>query len=188
MLPTRVTTAGALIALSLAACGGTPKHPSAAGSFVAPPDSSASTAAVTSTTGVVPAGATTPVSSEASHRAAHLVAVRAARQQGLDRVVFEFQAQAPGYRIAYATSPVMNTEGREVAVPGAAKLVVHLEQATGADTYTGPASVTPQGTTQVEELARVEDFEAVLSWVVGVRTKVPFRVTTLASPPRLVID
>ena len=93
-----------------------------------------------------------------------------------------------GYRIAYATGPVMNTEGREVAVAGPTKLVVHMEQATGADSYTGPARVSAQCTTQVQELARVEDFEAVLRWVVGVRSQAPFRVTTLTSPPRLVID
>ena len=64
----------------------------------------------------------------------------------------------------------------------------HLEQATGAETYTGPARVSAQGTTQVDELARVEDFEAVLRWVAGVKRQAPFRVTTLTSPPRVVID
>ncbi len=34
----------------------------------------------------------------------------------------------------------------------------------------------------------VFEFEAVLTWVVGARARVPFRVTTLPSPSRLVVD
>ena len=124
----------------------------------------------------------------ARHPSAQLTAVRVAAQAGADRVVFEFRDQVPGYRVSYASGPVMNTEGREVPVAGQARLVVHLEAATGAGTYTGPARLAAQGTTEVLELARVEDFEAVLTWVVGLKGQAPFRVTTLSSPPRLVID
>jgi len=181
----------AVVAVSLAmvaaACGAGGDHKSTAGT-------TAKTAATTTTTAAVPGSAsapgasTTPVSAVVTHPAAHLVAVRVARQDGFDRVVFEFREQTPGYRIAYATGPVHNTAGQEVTVAGGTKLVVHLEQATGADSYTGPARVTAPGTSQVLELARIEDFEAVLSWVVGVRTEAPIRVTTLTSPPRVVID
>ena len=185
--------AGVLVWL-LAACGGGGGKKTTAETAATSAPTTSSPAA--SSTTVAPAGSTTPVSIAVTHPTAHLVAVRAARQTGSDRVVFEFEEQVPGYRVAYATSPVMNTAGKEVTVAGTAKLVVRMEQAGGVDlsganpqtTYDGPSRITPQGTAQVQELARVEDFEAVLSWVLGVRTTTPFRVTTLASPPRLVID
>ena len=186
MTPIRGTAAGALLVLTLAACGGG-NHKTTAGTTATSVPATSTTAGGTSTT-AAPSGSTTPVSTSVSHPAAHLATVRVARQEGFDRVVFEFRDQTPGYRVEYATGPVMNTEGREVAVAGPAKLVVHMEQATGAASYTGPARVGAQGTTQVQELARVEDFEAVLRWVVGVRSQAPFRVTTLTAPPRLVID
>ena len=176
-----------LVSVTVAACasGG---NKTTAGSAPETTASSTTSRATSSTTAPPPAGSKTPVSVAVSHPAAHLVAVRIARQEGFDRVVFEFNDRTPGYRIGYATGSVHNTAGQEVNVAGGAKLVIHLEQATGADSYTGPARVTAGGTTQVTELARIEDFEAVLSWVAGVRTEAPFRVTTLASPPRLVID
>ena len=187
MIPIRVAVATALVPLALTACGGG-GHKTTAGS--APTSAAAGSTSASSAlpTTATPSGSTTPVSVPVSHPAAHLVAVRVARQAGSDRVVFEFRDRTPGYRVEYATGPVMNTEGREVAVAGPAKLVIHMEQATGADSYTGPARLGAQGTTQVQEVARVEDFEAVLRWVVGVRSQAPFRVTTLTAPPRLVID
>jgi len=69
-----------------------------------------------------------------------------------------------------------------------------MQQATGFNldsgkpTYTGPTRVQPAGTRAVGEVAQVEDFEAVLNWALGVQGALPFRVSTLTSPPRLVID
>lgn len=108
--------------------------------------------------------------------------------------MFEFSDRVPGYKVAYATKPILNTEGREVQVGGTAALVVRMEAASGFNqttaqqTYTGPKQLQPSGTQAVVDLAQVEDFEAVLSWAVGVKSQVGFRVSALASPPRLVID
>ena len=70
-----------------------------------------------------------------------------------------------------------------------------MEQASGVDlstgfkqTYTGPPKLQPSGTRLVKEVAQVEDFEGVLTWVIGLEADAPFRVSTLTSPPRLVID
>ena len=41
---------------------------------------------------------------------------------------------------------------------------------------------------EVTEVKAAGDYEAVLTWVVGLRAKVPFRVLVLDGPPRLVID
>jgi hypothetical protein len=40
----------------------------------------------------------------------------------------------------------------------------------------------------VREVVRTGDFEAVLSWAVGLDDRVDFRVLTLDGPPRLVVD
>jgi hypothetical protein len=40
----------------------------------------------------------------------------------------------------------------------------------------------------VQQLVRTGDFEAVLSWAIGLSDKVDFRVTTATSPDRLIVD
>ncbi len=55
------------------------------------------------------------------------------------------------------------------------------------DTYTGPDRVTGN-TAVVREAVLTGDFEAVMSWALGIDGQRPFTVTTLSSPPRLVID
>jgi hypothetical protein len=184
----RVIAVASLL-LVLAACGSGSTSTTSATST---PTTSSTEAATTSTSGSP--GSTTAVSVPVTHPTAHLVAVRAARQDGFDRVVFEFSEQVPGYKVAWTPKPLMATSGKEVTLAGTAALVVRMEQASGFDldkgkpTYTGAKTVQPLGTEHVQELAQVEDFEAVLSWGLGAKAEVPFRVSTLASPPRLVID
>lgn len=128
---------------------------------------------------------------------AEMTGVRAEHAGHFDRVTFEFQGTSPGYRVAYIDKPVHEDgSGAEVAVAGDAVIEVHMDNASGyhfegdksGPTYTGPSRLSPAGTTQVQELVRSGDFEGVLSWVVGVRSKVGFRVSRLDAPPRLVID
>jgi hypothetical protein len=187
--PTRV--AGALL-LVLVACGSNGDK-TTAGDHEGSPRLSTTTSTATSTSQA--AGSTTPVSVAATHPTTHLVAVRAARQEGSDRVVFEFSERAPGYRVAYAPKPIMGTSGKEIPLAGNAALVVRMEAASGVDlssgfrqTYVGPNRLQPAGTRQLEEVAQVEDFEGVLVWALGLKGQAPFRVDTLESPPRLVID
>ena len=125
-----------------------------------------------------------------------LTDVRAARHEGFDRVVFEFAEALPGYDIRYVERPVREDgSGRVVAVKGASVLRVRMENALDADlsdpsaprTYHGPNRFSPR-TPEVEELVRVGGFEGVLTWVVGVRDQVDFRVFTLDEPARLVVD
>ena len=125
-----------------------------------------------------------------------LRAVRAARHEGYDRVVFEFGNVLPGYRVGYVARPVLaDGSGQEVAVDGAHVVQVVFENALDADlsqesaprTYTGPDRLRP-GTPEVVELVRTGGFEGRLTWVIGLRDRVDFRVTTLTSPPRVVVD
>jgi hypothetical protein len=125
-----------------------------------------------------------------------LTAVRAAHQDGFDRVVFEFEGAVPGYSVGYVNRPVTEDgSGKPVDVKGDNVLRVRMEPASGADTagptlrqtYTGPTRITPS-TPVVAELVRTGDFEAVLSWVIGVKGRPGFRVDTASGPPRLIIE
>jgi hypothetical protein len=193
MRPTRVLLGIVPLLALLVACGSGSSHKTTAADATS---SSTSTSTSSAPTSSAASGSTTPVSVAPTHPVTQLVAVRAARQESADRVVFEFSGAVPGYRVAYSVKPVMGTSGKEVPVGGSAALVVKMEQASGVDltgpsmkeTYTGPPRLQPTGTQQLVELARVEDFEGVLTWVLGVKSEVPFRVSTLSGPARLVID
>ena len=159
--------------------------------------SSATTATSEPTTTSAPLTAP-PLSTPPLAQRAHLTGVRAAVHDGADRVVFEFEPVVPGYKLDYAQRPVTEDgSGDEVPVSGAAVLEVRMENASGVrfegervvPTYTGPKRLRPSDASLVTELVFVGDFEGVLTWVVGLRQRVPaLRVTTLSGPSRLVID
>jgi len=132
----------------------------------------------------------------ASAKQGLLTAVRAAKQDGFDRVVFEFEGAVPGYSVRYVDRPITEDgSGNPVEIKGDSVLQVRMEPASGADlsgaelrqTYKGPNRITPS-TSAVTELVRTGDFEAVLTWVTGVKGKPGFRVDTTSGPPRLIIE
>jgi len=193
----RAAAVTVVCAVVLGACGGGGRSATSASSTTsvsagASTSSSASTSAPTA--GAATGASTTPVSAAPTHPTAHLVAVRAARQQTVDRVVFEFSERVPGYKVSYVKKPIVQTSGREVPISANFVLEVRMEQAsgfnqdTGQPTYTGGTPIRPAGTRAVGEVAQVEDFEGVLTWVAGLNADGPFRVSTLSAPPRLVID
>jgi hypothetical protein len=69
-----------------------------------------------------------------------------------------------------------------------------MEPASGFDLNTGEGVVVYRGPKRlpgasvVKEVVRTGDFEAVLTWAIGLEQKVDFRVTTAASPSRLIVD
>jgi hypothetical protein len=65
-----------------------------------------------------------------------------------------------------------------------------LNTGEGVLVYKGPRQIdgSSAGTSVVQQLVRAGDFEAVLSWAIGLSDKVDFRVTTAASPARLIVD
>jgi hypothetical protein len=127
-----------------------------------------------------------------------LTAVRTGTQPCADRIVFEFRdGPPPAYSIEYEPGPFTHGEsGQPLDVQGSAFLVVRFPHASGVDlsnpaatlTYTGPESIVPTGLVHVREVRRLEDFEAVLVWVIGVDGTRPFTVGTLEGPPRLYLD
>lgn len=194
----------AALGVALAGCGeDETKERSTAATVTAAPTASTPTAATTTpaTTTAPPtiAGPSSdPVVVPASNRDVALLSdVRAARQPGFDRVVFEFRGEdTPGYDVRYIRRPVtQDGSGHEVEVAGEHVIEVRMENALDADlskdsaplTYTGPRRITP-GLPGVTELVRTGGFEGVLTWVIGTGAREGFVVSTLQDPPRVVVD
>lgn len=143
---------------------------------------------------------TGPVEEEGTaSETALLTRVQIGRQEGFDRVVFEFRSDLPGYRVEYVDPPVREDgSGAPVEIEGSAVLLVRMEPASGFDlsapegelVYTGPRRLSgaDAGAATVREVVRTGDFEAVLTWAIGTNGRTPFVVSTLESPDRLVID
>ena len=150
------------------------------------------------TTGEVFEGGTEPVTAPAEiSETALLERVAVAGHDGYDRVVFQFRNGLPGYRVEYVDPPLREDgSGNVVDLEGNAFLVVRMEPASGFDLtvpegeliYTGPRRIAGDDTTVVREVVRTGDFEAVLTWAVGLEARVPFRVLTLDDPFRIVVD
>ena len=125
-----------------------------------------------------------------------ITAVRAARHEGFDRVVFELDGPLPGYEVRYAEKPVTEDgSGNEVVVDGPFVVTVRMTPASTArltndgyeEIYTGPDRIPGPGAT-VTEVVEIGDFESQATWAVGLADRVDFAVSTLGSPSRLVID
>ena len=123
--------------------------------------------------------------------------VAVAGHDGYDRVVFQFRNGLPGYLVEYVEPPLREDgSGNLVELDGEAFVVVRMEPASGFDLsvpegemiYTGPRRIAGDGTSVVREVVRTGDFEAVLTWAVGLGERVPFRVLTLDDPARIVVD
>jgi hypothetical protein len=126
-----------------------------------------------------------------------LRSVRVGSHAGFERIVFEFVGPArPGYRIGWVDGPVTaDGSGQPVELVGPAKLEVVLEPASGVDmdtgriVYTGPDRIAVGADhLPLRDLVRTGDFESVSRWVLGLDAVVPYRVLTLQSPTRLVVD
>lgn len=176
--------------LALAACGSQP---------------AADVAATASTESAAPAGdaSTEPVTSPdfpgGGDGIAYLTRVEAGRHDGFDRVVWEFDGPAPSYRAEYVTGPVAEDgSGQAIEVDGAAALQLIFSLASGVDlggteprtVYDGPDRLAgaDAGTVNVAEVVQTGDFEATLSWAVGVDDITPFTVQQLKRPTRIVVD
>lgn len=142
------------------------------------------------------AGTNVVVAPTIAKATALLERVAVGHHEGYDRVVFQFRDEGlPGYRVEYMEPPLREDgSGAPVDVAGSAFVVVRMEPASGFDLNTGEGELVYKGpkrlpgTGVVKEVVRTGDFEAVLSWAIGLEAKVPFRVTTAASPSRLIVD
>jgi len=194
-----------LPALAFGACNGdddddeTPT--AAAGGATATPTSPAGTPAVETPAGTPGPfqGSTQPVEVAAPQNQppSRLVAVRAAAQQGFDRIVFEFaDNRIPGYRVAYVDEAVNCGSGQDVTAfigGGTAPAAILLVDMRPADAHneqgqaTAPRDLSPQLQT-IKRAFGTCDFEAVTTYALALSGEKPFKVSTLNDPARLVID
>jgi hypothetical protein len=187
----------ACVLLAVAGCGS-----SSSSQSEAPPPAGTTTETAPTTTATVPtdtlsgAGTTIVVAPSTAHATALLDRVAVGQHEGYDRVVFQFRGEGlPGYRVEYVAPPLKEDgSGNPVQVAGNAFVVVRMEPASGFDLNTGEGELVYKGPKRlpgasvVKEVVRTGDFEAVLSWAVGLESKVPFRVTTATAPSRLIVD
>ena len=165
-----------------------------------PPGTTTVTAPTTTTaeqTDTLPGAGTSPVVAPATAKVTSLLdRVAVGRHAGYDRVVFQFRDKGlPGYRVEYVQPPLKEDgSGNPVDVAGNAFVLVRMDPASGFDVSSGEGELVYKGPKRlpgasvVKEVVRTGDFEAVLSWAIGLEGKVPFRVTTAASPSRLIVD
>jgi hypothetical protein len=186
--------------LAVAGCGGSSStgesEPPAAGTTT----TTAPTTTAEQTDPLAGAGTSIVVAPSTAKATALLERVAVGHHEGYDRVVFEFRDEGlPGYRIEYVEPPLKEDgSGDPVDISGNAFVVVRMEPASGFDLNTGEGELvykgpkrlegSSAGATVVKEVVRTGDFEAVLTWAVGLDSKVPFRVTTATSPSRLIVD
>jgi hypothetical protein len=160
-------------------------------------DATDTTATSTTTTSAKPADgfATTTVSTPPVERGL-LSDVKATTVGDVDRVTFTFEGALPGYRVGFVDRPVIQDgSGEEISVDGESVLQVHFEPASGFDLETGEGRPVYKGperldlaTRTVLDVVRQGDFEANLEWVIGLDTKVPFRVRTESAPNRVIVE
>ena len=191
-----LVAAVALVA-ALGGCGGSD---SASETATAPPAATTTTTATTDGIDPLEGAGTDPVTgAPTGDETALLEEVTLGRHEGFDRVVFRFRSTLPGYRVEYVEPPLTEDgSGAPVKIAGSHFAQVRMEPASGFDlsvpegemVYVGPKRLSgaDAGTSVLQEVVRTGDFEAVLTWAVGLGDRVDFRVSTLESPPRLVVD
>ena len=146
---------------------------------------------------LAPALVTAPRGQASEHASAPpstpvLVAVRASHRGDVDRIVFEFRGGLPSSRqVRYVDRLVADGSGRRVRVAGQAVLRVRLEPAQ-AHTDAGAATAAPRRVAYalpgVLTAVRSGDFEAVVTYGLGLARRTPVTVSTLQSPPRVVVE
>lgn len=119
--------------------------------------------------------------------------VRTAQHEAHDRAVFEFEGgEFPGYHIEYIDKPVRACgSGDVVALKGDGWLEIRFYPA-NAHTEEGKPSVENRERTPnqkiIKQLKLTCDFEADVTWVLGVASPNKYRVLELKNPTRLAID
>ena len=137
---------------------------------------------------------------EGSLGPALLVAVQVEDMGTFDRVTFRFRDPTPLpdiFRVEYIARPVVeNPSGLEIAVAGNAVLQIVMSNASGVDLTVDPPEQTYTGSTRIVadlpnviEVVQTGDFEAVLSWAIGVRSGAGGATAqVLTDPTRVVVD
>lgn len=195
---TRITAIVATCALVVAACGGTDDTGDTTTTTDTVTTTTVSTTTTTSSTTTTTEPTTTTTVQERTTEpksstpfpgegdVAFLTSVEVTEGDDATRITWNFEDGAtPSYRVEYVEPPITaSPSGQQIDLEGSAFLQVTVSPGAGVDlsgdepreTFTGEDRFTPDAE-GVAELAETEDFETVLSWVVGVPERAPFSVT-----------
>jgi hypothetical protein len=128
--------------------------------------------------------------------------VRVGAHNGFDRIVFEFQEPDPNpagnggiprYEIRQAKPPFSeDPSDMPIDVEGGAFARIVFQGASGYDfdgnaTYGGPRRLTP-GFGTLAQVVEGGDFEATMTWILGLSRPTCWQIQELHNPERLVID
>jgi len=140
------------------------------------------------------AGGAGALSKPGSGETRYLASVNIEALECADRVAFGFAdgSSPPGYRVSYQPASAAKTEdgsGNPVEIAGSAFLVVRLTPAATAKTvgeklkftYTGPRRLPGNGDRHVQEVVKTGDFEAAVTWVIGLDEERNFDVNISGS-------
>lgn len=121
-----------------------------------------------------------------------VVDLRVGEHAGYDRIVIDLDGALPGYRVQYVPSLHFDASGAAVPLSGTAFIQISLTPANAHDgqgnsVYQGP-QVTTFSMPTLRGVAMTGDFEGVVSFGIALSSHAGFRVSTLTSPSRLVID
>jgi hypothetical protein len=111
--------------------------------------------------------------------------------EGYDRIVYEFTNGLPTTTVQYGGPAIGCGSGLPIAVQGVAYLKVRMTNTVAHNDMgqaTIPASQIPGSGQAIVEARQTCDFEGIVEWTIGTDTTAPFRVFTLTTPPRIVID
>lgn len=133
-------------------------------------------------------------SGTAAPRGGEIVNVRAGRHTCFDRLVIDLTRAPQGFHVAYVPRVTEDPSDRPVHLAGGAFLSIAV-QAPDYDVVTGRPNPyrlpSVAGFTTFRQVAAAGSFEAVTSYGLGVRARLPFRAFILTGPgagARLVID
>ena len=137
-------------------------------------------------------GTTQPIENIAeSQGSSVLIAVRTGTHPRYDRNVFEFDSSIPSYRVEYIARPYHQCgSGEEVTMQGAEILQVRFSvaQAHGEAGHATVGKVSVPPSSKMEEVRLVCDFEGEVTFLVGMKDKIPYKVSEMQNPARLVLD
>jgi hypothetical protein len=109
-----------------------------------------------------------------------LQAVDVRSSQCVDQVTFTFASSVGSWSIGYQQGPLaQEISGQPVTVAGSAYLVLRFKSTNTSASL--PSDFVPEASTGVREITKIQDFEGVVAWAIGLDTARPFGVST--DPP-----
>jgi hypothetical protein len=138
----------------------------------------------------LPPFTTAPKSSPGSGLQAEVFGVATGCRANFDRFVIRARFATPGYRVRYVRRIVQDGSGQPVPLRGTKRIKVLVRNARGHTN--GGMNLLPSVRTplcpNLRQIKLAGDFEGLVTFGLGLRSKTGFRVFRLTNPTRIVID